>query len=89
METMTLKFLDGERKTIRDQREKPPKDYEFNPVGEVPKGVGERILAAQKQVGRFEVVGASPPPEAEFRCDVCGEVAKSKAGLGSHKRKHK
>ncbi len=89
---MILKYLDGERKVIEYPKNK---FWMFNPVGEVPDQVGERILAFNvSSIGRFERV-AEPhvvetvPPIGDLKCDQCEKVFKSKAALGSHKRTHK
>jgi hypothetical protein len=62
----------------------------FGPVGETTDERGQRLLNNPVYKGQFEEVKTEPPSGVlTFKCDICGEVKKSKAGLGSHKRKHK
>lgn len=46
----------------------------------------EEVIEFLVQAG-YEAV--DKPPEESFKCDLCEFVAKSKAGLGAHKRNHK
>jgi hypothetical protein len=73
---------------------KNPEFTVFCPEGETTDKRGKGLLASREYKGWFVEVPpvkeiAVEEPKAAFPCDVCGHQAKSKAGLGSHKRKHK
>ena len=85
---MRLRTIDGS--TIHVNWEGTNESTVFNPEGETTDKFGTRLLNNPKFKGRFELVAEkNTEPKETFLCDTCGLVMKSKAGLGSHKRKHK
>ena len=92
---MRLRYVGGEKHITVNWKDSPdpnkPEFTVFDPEGETSDERGQRLLDNPKYNGKF--VKVEPPKPAEpkptFTCDVCGEVKKSKAGLGAHKRKHK
>ncbi len=57
----------------------------FSPIGEVSDEFGKRLLENPRYKGWFKEI----QPTVEWVCDICQSKMKSKAGLISHKRKHK
>ena len=74
-ETMTVKWIDTTESSV------------FSPFGETTEERGNRLLNNPEYKGWFEAVAEKPV--TLLKCDVCGMEVKSKAALGSHKRKHK
>ena len=84
---MRLKYLKGDKITVRWRDTSPPQSAEFLPEADVTDELGERLLANPKYHGWFKRVDVVQPEP--FVCEVCGAACKSKLGLNSHKRKHK
>lgn len=53
----------------------------------MPKWKQDEIIAQNKNT--IEKLEQIQQEEDKFKCDVCGQVCKSKAGLVAHMRKHK
>lgn len=85
---MRLRYTKGTSRTVGWAGTKPYIQVTFSPYGDVEDSLGERLLSNPQYPGWFERVEPEQPVET-FTCDICGKVAGSKAGLGSHKRKHK
>jgi len=79
---MRLKYLKGKSKTVCWVG--TSESTLFDPIGKTTDERGKRLLENPLCKGWFEEVKATP-----FKCDQCGFEAKSVAGLGGHKRKHK
>jgi hypothetical protein len=59
----------------------------FHPDAELPDEYGQRLMKNPKYLGWFKVL-EGPKTVGEFACVDCDFEAKTKAGLGAHRRKH-
>lgn len=84
---MLLKYT-GDTIKVKWRRTNPVFEVKFSPLPdkEIPDDLAKRLLTNPDYRGRFVLVEEQP---LEYPCDECNFVAKSEAGLGSHKRKHK
>lgn len=62
-------------------------DWSKIPFDKMPKWKQDEIILQNKKV--IEQIEEAQSKSEEFKCNVCGQVCKSKAGLTAHMRKHK
>lgn len=88
-----------EEETEEEVEEEPEEEFEEEAESEDEEGFEEEVeeeieeeeetpLTKEEELER-ELRAEMEKEEPEFVCDVCGKVAKTKAGLLAHKRSHK